>query len=1108
MKVKLSVAWIAFLVLAITWSWAAGAATANDGIKPVVRASAGLPLSFEPAGMPGRYFARSGGYAVSIGATGAYVAVTNPQAGAAPPLQFAFAGADPAASLEALDPLPGITNYYAGRDPKNWRLGVRNFARLRAQNVYPGVDVVYHGDQRRLEFDFVVAPRANARAVSLAFSGADRLYLDAAGNLVAEIAGYPVRIAIPYAYQQAAESVKPVRVEYVLAGKNKARLKIGAYDRDRELVIDPLVSYATYFGGSAGDAVSGMAVDSAGNSYITGTTCSPALPGPGSTNLIQTNVTCNGTTTGPATYVSEINKAGTAVLYTAILSSNHSVAANGITLDAAGNIYIVGTTNSDDGLPSEVNAYQGGDSDAFIAIFDSSFNVVRTAYLGGSGADTGLGIAVDYASPANVIVGGQTCSDDFPQYLGLERKIENCHAFVTKLDNFLDIGQTPIYPGEYTDPILTVPQSGGAYYFSTLLGGHPHTVPNVGDWQADYRYVPGDIITAYTGTTASAEECVMGGYSSITIPAFGQGLYALTSDNTVVWENQGSPTLLIYAYTQANAVAVDSLNDIFAVGKTTSSFFYPNQWNAISGTPHTGPWITKLPKAGGVVYSATFSTDTNDSANAVAIDSEGRAYIAGESSGSLFGASSPYSFQPTAVGGEDAFLLRFRTDGSDIDYLNYLGGTGTDVANGVAVDANFSAYITGGTTSADFPTVDALVNPLSTPPGMPMVALTGLENAFIAKVAPDGSALTFSSYLGGSKTDSASAVAVHQNADTSIDVYMAGTTTSPDFPVYLPLPQGGTYSGNGDGFLAVIPGESLPSTTVSPEKLSFAAQTVGTTSPAQTITLTNSGNAPLVITDIPSTVDDFQIKNSCLPEFNVGASCTITVTYVPSVAGPESGTLTITIVGGTSPQIALSGVGTALAGGTGTGSTTSGGGTTTTTTTPGFSVTAPSTTSVSVAQGNSSNFQLAVTPTGGFTETVALTCSVPSPATCSITPSSLALSGSSALTASVTVSVPAAPTSPQIQPRGANHPPAWPWETMPFCLAGVILVGRRRIWPALLLLALCLAAIGCGKSSSSSSTATLPAGDYTVTVTATYTGASASTTITHTVTLPLQVTTS
>jgi Beta-propeller repeat len=209
------------------------------------------------------------------------------------------------------------------------------------------------------------------------------------------------------AYQRVAGVRKPVNAEYVLAGNGKVQLRIGDYDKRLELVIDPVVSYATYLGGAQGDQANGIAVDSTGNAYVTGQTCSPVFPG-SSASLVNCNA-----------FVTKLNPTGTAVVYTTIIGGIYSTGGNAITLDAAGSVYIVGSTNSNSGFPLATNAYYGGDSDAFFAMLDPNGTLLRTSYLGGTGTDSGYGVTVDSATPPNVVGVGQTCGigrGDFPAY--------------------------------------------------------------------------------------------------------------------------------------------------------------------------------------------------------------------------------------------------------------------------------------------------------------------------------------------------------------------------------------------------------------------------------------------------------------------------------------------------------------------------------------------------------------------------------------------------------------------------------------------------------------------------------------------------------------------
>ena len=270
MKLKISVALLAFVTAVIPLSL-----FAEDGLahaiasRDAAQTYANLPLRFEPAAEQGHFLARSSGYAVLVGAGESTIAITDGKAGLTRALRFSFDGSNAKARIEAIEALPGVTNYYIGADPKNWRLGVRNFAKLRTKDVYPGVDIVYYGDHRRLEFDFVVAPAADPRAIAMALSGMDKLYINAEGELVAEINGTPVRFAKPYAYQKVAGNAKAVSVEYALAGPGKVQLQIGDYDKNLELVIDPTLTYSTYLGGTAGDYANGIALSGTQTATLT-----------------------------------------------------------------------------------------------------------------------------------------------------------------------------------------------------------------------------------------------------------------------------------------------------------------------------------------------------------------------------------------------------------------------------------------------------------------------------------------------------------------------------------------------------------------------------------------------------------------------------------------------------------------------------------------------------------------------------------------------------------------------------------------------------------------------------------------------------------------------
>ena len=815
MKVKFWVALVALAIVAFPPVSAAGNTSGTAEAKlAAVNALRNLPLSFEPAATPGRFVARSGGgYTISIGATESSVAVPGAAAGTASILRFGFEGANAATSIEGFEPLPGVSNYYVGNDPAKWRLGVKNFAKLRAAGVYPGVDVVYYGDQRRLEFDFLVAPNASPDPIALAFSGMDKLSVAADGDLVAEVNGQPVRFAKPYAYQKVAGEARPVSVEYVVTKAGKAQLQIGEYDKNLELVIDPTLSYSTYLGGSQGDTANGIAVDKSSYAYVTGQTCSlgkdtnpVTFPNPG-------NVTLKGVLGACDAYVTKLDPTGTIVEFTTFIGgtnptpANGVASGNGIALDnlslnpnpvapnglayapARPNVYIVGTTNFAD-LPLAManptggtNAYNGGDSDAFIAILDSSNGTLLNAtYLGGNGIDSGNAIAVD--PQQNVIVAGQTNSFNFPAYNGFEPITETYVAFVTKLDFGLHIapplvkGASPMSPRQpsKTDtacspgqPCPPAPDPSHIYYFfSAVYGGQLVAPPPT--WPLNpngsvYGFYEAGVAIASNSISILTPVCSQTSpptnYPSMIAIARMQGASQATSGG-VNWEGCASfqlkgtlpdaggfyweilaispfiePTA---AATVAYGVALDPVGDVFVAGGSDTADLHPSlpgpapasggtDWLPQADTYRvgTGAWIIKL-----------LGSDTGTSPAGTPI------YL------------TPLGTSPTVDGGN---------------------GTSQNVnaARGIAVDNQGRAYVVGTANGGIYTTTSALHE-----------SIIGAEDAFILRMNTSGSGIDYATYLGGTGNDQGLAVAV----DAGNYAYIVGSTQSTDIPVINALIDG------------------------------------------------------------------------------------------------------------------------------------------------------------------------------------------------------------------------------------------------------------------------------------------------------------------------------
>ena len=429
-----------------------------SGTAGLLNAYGRLPLSFEPnqgqTDAQVRFLARGPGYTVFLAPGEAVLGLMPPDTagdastqGAGTVLRIGLVGSNPTPSLLGLDLEPGKSNDLIGNDPAQWHTAIPNYGRVEVQGVYPGVDLIYHGQQQQLEFDFVVAPGADPGVIRLAFQGTTGLTLDDQGDLVLPTAGGDVIERAPVLYQQVDGVSRAVAGHYVLDGAGRVGFAVGAYDRSRPLVIDPVLSYSTFLGGSGEDHGDGIAVDSAGDAYVTGYTYSPDFP---TVHALQP--TFGGDVDA---FVAKLTADGSALVYLTYLGGSGEDYGNSIAVDSAGDAYVTGYTYSPD-FPT-VHALQptfGGDVDAFVAKLRSDGSALDfSTYLGGSGEDYGNGIAVDSAGDAYVT--GSTTSTDFPTVHALQ----------------------PNFGGGFTDGFVAkLRLDGSALVFSTYLGGSDYDV--------------------------------------------------------------------------------------------------------------------------------------------------------------------------------------------------------------------------------------------------------------------------------------------------------------------------------------------------------------------------------------------------------------------------------------------------------------------------------------------------------------------------------------------------------------------------------------------------------------------------------------------------------
>ena len=681
-----------------------------------------LPLSFEAnqgqTDEQVKFLSRGGGYTLFLTSTEAVLVLRKAEA---PPPQHAtdampmtrepetaesstptvlrmkLLGANRDPQVAGLDELPGKSNYFIGNDPKEWRTNVPHYRKVKYQSVYSGIDLVYYGtSQRQLEYDFIVAPGHDPKAIALKFEGADNLEVDAQGDLLVHLEDEEVRFQKPYVYQESSGARQEIAGGYVLNAKNEVTFEVASYDVNRPLIIDPVLSYSTYLGGSGVDSGFAIAADAAGNAYLAGQTSSP-------NDFPVTPAAFQTTFVGPNWdgFVTKLNADGSALLYSTYLGGNGFDRAEAIAVDDAGNAYVTGRTSSGDfPTANPLQLANNGGSDAFVTKISADGSaLVYSTYLGGTGDDAGIplrttqGIAVD--ATGNAYVTGTTVSVDFPTTAG---------AFQTALGGFWDAF------------VAKLNADGSGLIYSTYLGG-----------------VSGD---------------------------------------------------------RAFSIAVDDGGNAYVTGGAGPGFPTASVLQPTSGGS-SDAFVTKLNADGSaIVYSTYLGGNDFDLGEGIAVDSAGNAYVTGQTSSGNFPTAS--ALQPTFGGSIDAFVTKLNADGSAIVYSTYLGGNEIDLGTDIAVDASGNTYVTGSTNSPNFPTANPFQGTLGSSlfPG----------DAFVTKVNADGSGLIFSTYLGGSGQEN-TCLCGGIATDPAGGTYVTGDTVSVgDFPTANPLQS--AFAGGVDAFVA------------------------------------------------------------------------------------------------------------------------------------------------------------------------------------------------------------------------------------------------------------------------------------------------------------------
>ncbi|MBI4903777.1 MAG: SBBP repeat-containing protein [Acidobacteria bacterium] len=650
-----------------------------------------LPLRFEPnrgqAESKTLFLSRGPGYRMSFSQAGAEVALTSGSKAAL--VRMNLQGSRNNAKVQPLDALQGVTNYLIGNDESQWKTGIPGFARLRYSGVYSGIDVDYYGSHRRLEYDFVVAPGADPKKIRLRFDGITGLRLEN-GDLLLDTAAGTLRQHKPVVYQDIDGQRLMRDGAYEVHADRTVTFALGAYDRDRTLVIDPILSYSTFFGGFGAEVANGIAVDATNNAYITGYTTSGNISTAGAAQTVSGGLT--------DAFVAKLGAAGNSVVYITYLGGSSDDYGTAIALDSTGAAFVTGfTTSTNFPAVAAAQGANGGGTDAFVAQLNAAGSaLVYSTYLGGAGEDRGTGIGVDSTSAA--YVSGATTAATFPTVSGIQGFGGGSRdAFVVKLSN------------------------AGAVNFSTFLGGNGDDAATSVAVNATGAYIAGYTDSPNFPTANAIRATPVGQVDAflVKMPLTGGSMtYSTYLGGTLA--------------DRATAVAVDSTGAAYVGGWTFSTDFpvASAQAGTFRGGIYDG-FVSKVNAAGSaLVFSTYYGGNGEDLVTGIALDSTNAPVIAGYTSSSDLPlvSSSPSYYNGLKTG---AFVGRYAADGATLTFSTYLGGNGGDLANCVAADATNSIYTAGTTVSTTFPTLSAF-----------KATLQGSSDAFVSKFV-DGTPVTF-----------------------------------------------------------------------------------------------------------------------------------------------------------------------------------------------------------------------------------------------------------------------------------------------------------------------------------------------------------------------------
>ncbi|HEV2694182.1 MAG TPA: SBBP repeat-containing protein [Verrucomicrobiae bacterium] len=679
-------------------------------------------------------------------------------------MTFVGAGASPLLAGDTA--LGGKINYLLGNNPSQWQTGVSTFAKVRLDQVYPGVNVVYYGNQQHLEYDFNLAAGVNPQTIAIRFDGAESISVNAAGELVIQLDGGQIIQRAPLAYQTISGGYQPVTAGYKILDAHTVTFAVADFNHTQPLVIDPVLGYSTFFGGNFGDKAWAIAISSYDSSiYIAGQTFSTQISNgvPFTKNAISNGSFTNfsgGAILGDA-FVAKLDQTGTNLLYCTYLGGTGDNAAYAIAVDSLGSAYVTGITDATNFPVKNSLSYtnfQGTNihgvynttykvypSDVFVTkLATNGASLAYSTYLGGSSWDYAYGIAVD--ENHNAYVTGSTLSSNFPVTMNTAIQTNlNCtnnfylnfNAFVAKIDS-----------------------TGNNLIYSTYLGGTNQDVGNA------IAYANGRVFVA--GSTTSTNFLRVAGLPGMKFLNGSSNTLAASDDFVTAFTN--STTGLGVEYSTflggsnndiATGIAADSDGNAYVVGWTTSTNFPNSPTGAVLNSyvltnssgfiAATNAFLTKITWDGvkaASAFSRVFGDFGIDVANGVALDSARNVFIVGSASSTNFPVTRANIFgslKSTNTGLSDVFVTAFKADFSSLLYSTYVGGSQDDLGLGISVDTNGDAWVTGTTSSTNFPVFGSWH---AGGQGVRHPTMVGTNDVFLTKITTTGAPTLGASHAG------------------------------------------------------------------------------------------------------------------------------------------------------------------------------------------------------------------------------------------------------------------------------------------------------------------------------------------------------------------------